>query len=38
MVVTPKMEISNTYVGDDYIALYKFTDIYNQPFYTERVK
>ncbi|MCR4999752.1 MAG: peptidase C11 [Lachnospiraceae bacterium] len=38
MVVTPKMEISNTYVGDSYIALYKFTDIYNQPFYTERVK
>lgn len=38
MTVTDDMEISNTYVGDSYIALYKFTDIYNQPYYTEPVK
>ena len=35
MTVTENMEISNTDVGDNYIALYKFTDIYNQPYYTE---
>ena len=38
MTVTENMEISNTDVGENYIALYKFTDIYNQPYYTEPVK
>ncbi len=31
------IEISNTYVGGDYIALYRLVDIYNQEYWTEAV-
>ncbi len=34
MTVTENMVISNTYLGGDYIALYRFTDIYNQHYWT----
>ncbi len=29
------IEISNTFVGNDYLALYKFTDMYDQDYWTE---
>ena len=31
------IKISNTYVGGDYIALYRLVDIYNQEYWTEQV-
>ena len=31
------VQISNTYVGGDYIALYKLTDIYEQSYFSEYV-
>ena len=34
MTVTGNMTISNTYLGGDYVALYRFTDIYNQHYWT----
>ncbi len=34
MVVTDKMVISNTDLGGDYVALYRFTDIYGQYYWT----
>ena len=34
MTVTENMVISNTYLGGDYVALYRFTDIYNQHYWT----
>ncbi len=38
MTVTDEMTISNTYLGDGAeIALYKFTDMYNQAYWTEAV-
>lgn len=38
MTVTDEMTISNTYLGDgSEIALYKFTDMYNQAYWTEAV-
>ncbi|MBP5151902.1 MAG: peptidase C11, partial [Lachnospiraceae bacterium] len=37
MTVTDNMQISDTYLGSDYIALYKFTDIYNQSHWTSAV-
>ena len=37
MTVTDNMEISNTYVGGDVIGLYRFTDIYNQIYWTPAV-
>ncbi len=35
MVVGDSLTISNTYLNGDHIALYKFTDIYNQNYWTE---
>ena len=38
MTVTENMEISNTYLGDGgAVALYRFTDLYNQHYWTEEV-
>ncbi len=37
MTVTDNMQISDTYLGSDYIALYKLTDIYNQSHWTSAV-
>ena len=37
MEVTDNMVISNTYVGGDYLALYKFTDIYAQSYWSDPV-
>ena len=37
MTVTDDMKISNTYVGSGYVAMYKFTDIYNNDFWSERL-
>ena len=34
MTVTDNMIISNTYIGKDVVALYRFTDIYNQAYWT----
>ncbi|MCR4793499.1 MAG: peptidase C11 [Lachnospiraceae bacterium] len=31
------IKISNTYVGGDYVALYRLVDIYNQEYWTESV-
>ena len=35
MIVTDNMEISNTGLGGDYMATYRFTDIYNQQYWSE---
>jgi len=37
MEVTENMVISNTYVGGDYLALYRFTDIFAQSYWSEPV-
>ncbi len=37
MSVTETMEISNTEVGASYVALYRFTDLYNQAYWTPAV-
>ena len=38
MTVTDDMEISNTYVGGSVKCLYRFTDIYDQSYWTEEVR
>ncbi|MCR4936652.1 MAG: peptidase C11 [Lachnospiraceae bacterium] len=38
IVVDGELMISDTYVGDSYMALYKFTDIYDQSYWSEAVK
>jgi len=35
LTVSGAPKISDTYVGGDYIALYKFTDIYNQAYWSD---
>ena len=37
MTVSGDLVISNTYVGDDYLELYRFTDIYSQSYWTAPV-
>lgn len=37
MTVTENMEISNTYIGGDAAALYRFTDLYGNHFWTEPI-
>ena len=34
MTVTADMQISNTSLGGNYIALYRFTDLYNQYYWS----
>lgn len=36
-VDTSKLEISNTAIGGEYIALYRFKDIYDQSYWTDRL-
>ncbi|MBR1470889.1 MAG: peptidase C11, partial [Lachnospiraceae bacterium] len=38
MEVTEDMQISNTYVDSEYVTMYKFTDIYNNAFWSERLQ
>ena len=37
MTVTDNMQISNTYLDSGYVAMYKFTDIYNNSFWSDRL-
>ncbi len=37
MTVTDDMQISNTYLDSGYVAMYKFTDIYNNSFWSDRL-
>ncbi len=37
LVVSGDLKISNTYVGDDIYAMYRFTDIYGQYYWTEEI-
>ena len=37
MTVTEDMQISNTYVDSGYIAMYRFTDIYDNTFWSDRL-
>jgi hypothetical protein len=37
MSVTDNMQISNTILDSDYVAMYKFTDIYNNSFWSDRL-
>ena len=37
MSVTDNMQISNTILDSGYVAMYKFTDIYNNSFWSDRL-